>query len=44
MMLGVTRQTLSLEIKALAASGAVSLSYGRIVIESEQALNKFGEA
>ena len=42
MMLGVTRQTLSLELKALAASGAVSLSYGRIVIESEQTLRDLG--
>lgn len=43
MMLGVTRQTLSLELKALATAGAISLSYGRIAIESEQALSAFGE-
>ncbi|NUA30586.1 Crp/Fnr family transcriptional regulator [Cupriavidus basilensis] len=44
MMLGLTRQTLSLELKALAATGALSLSYGRIVIESEQTLSALGEA
>jgi CRP-like cAMP-binding protein len=44
MMLGVTRQTLSLELKALAASGAISLSYGRVVIESEQVLSELGDA
>lgn len=43
MMLGVTRQTLSLELKALAASGALSLSYGRIVIEAKQILAALGE-
>lgn len=43
MMLGITRQTLSLELKGLASTGALSLSYGRIVIESEQALNVLGE-
>jgi CRP-like cAMP-binding protein len=44
MMLGITRQTLSLELKALASTGALSLSYGRIVIESEQVLRAFSEA
>jgi CRP-like cAMP-binding protein len=44
MMLGVTRQTMALELKAIAAAGAVSLSYGRIVIESEEALRQIGEA
>ncbi|MDM0091546.1 MULTISPECIES: hypothetical protein [Comamonadaceae] len=38
MMLGLTRQTLALELKALAATGAISLPYGRVVIESEPAL------
>ena len=38
MMLGITRQTLSLELKALAAEGAVALSYGRIDITSAQKL------
>lgn len=38
MMLGVTRQTLALELKALAATGAISLTYGRIVIASEASL------
>ena len=43
MMLGITRQTLSLELKALAATGALSLSYGRIAIESEQTLSALSE-
>ncbi|MDM0087993.1 MULTISPECIES: helix-turn-helix domain-containing protein [unclassified Variovorax] len=43
MMLGLTRQTLFLELKALAAAGALSLSYGRIVIESEEKLRMIGE-
>lgn len=34
MMLGVSRQTLSKELKALVAQGAVSLGYGRIAIAS----------
>ena len=34
MMLGITRQTLSKELKALAALGAVELRYRRIVIAS----------
>lgn len=38
MMLGLTRQTLALELRALAATGAISLTYGRVVIESEPAL------
>lgn len=44
MMLGLTRQTLSLELKALAAAGAISLSYGRIVIESEPVLHALSKA
>jgi CRP-like cAMP-binding protein len=44
MMLGITRQTLSLELKALAAAGALSLSYGRIIVESEQTLKAIGDA
>lgn len=43
MMLGLTRQTLSLELKALAATGAVSLSYGRILIESETKLHEVSQ-
>lgn len=43
MMLGLTRQTLSLELKALAATGAVSLSYGRIVVESDVLLQALSE-
>jgi CRP-like cAMP-binding protein len=38
MMLGVSRQTLSGELKALAARGALSLGYGRITIVSFAAL------
>lgn len=33
MMLGITRQTLSKELKGLVAAGAISLGYGRIEIE-----------
>lgn len=44
MMLGVTRQTLALELKGIAGTGALSLSYGRIVIESEDALREISEA
>jgi CRP-like cAMP-binding protein len=44
MMLGVTRQTMALELKAIAATGAVSLSYGRIVIESEDTLRQISGA
>lgn len=44
MMLGVTRQTLALELKSIAAAGALSLSYGRIVIEWEDALRAISEA
>ncbi len=38
MMLGVTRQTLSKELNALAAEGAIALGYGRIDILSVEAL------
>jgi CRP/FNR family cyclic AMP-dependent transcriptional regulator len=41
MMLGITRQTLALELKALAAGGAIAIRYGRIEIESLQRLNEF---
>jgi len=34
MMLGITRQTLALELKALAAGGAIRVGYGRIEILS----------
>lgn len=43
MMLGLTRQTMALELKALAATGAISLNYGRVVIESESLLRAIGE-
>lgn len=39
MMLGITRQTLALELKALAAEGAIALSYGRITITSVHKLS-----
>jgi CRP-like cAMP-binding protein len=38
MMLGVTRQTLSKELNALAATGAVVLGYGRIALASPESL------
>jgi len=41
MMLGITRQTLSKELKALAARGAISLGYRRIEIVS---LDRLGSA
>jgi CRP/FNR family cyclic AMP-dependent transcriptional regulator len=40
MMLGVTRQTLSKELKALVQAGAVQLGYGRIEIASVAKLEK----
>ncbi|RKE39901.1 CRP-like cAMP-binding protein [Paraburkholderia sp. BL23I1N1] len=43
MMLGITRQTLGLELKAMAAKGAISLRYGRIEILSKEILQKFTE-
>lgn len=42
MMLGITRQTLSKELKALVSGGAVVQGYGRIVIASIAALEKQG--
>ena len=44
MMLGITRQTLSKELKALAAHGAITLGYGRIGIESPALLERLGSA
>jgi CRP-like cAMP-binding protein len=38
MMLGVTRQTLALELKAMAAEGAVILKYGQVQIASLEKL------
>ncbi len=40
MMLGVTRQTLSKELNALAGEGVVSLGYGRIELLSLDALQR----
>lgn len=42
MMLGITRQTLSKELKALVAEGAVVLGYGRIEIASAAKLERLG--
>jgi CRP/FNR family transcriptional regulator, cyclic AMP receptor protein len=42
MMLGITRQTLSKELKALTGHGAIRLGYGRISIESPALLEKLG--
>jgi CRP/FNR family transcriptional regulator, cyclic AMP receptor protein len=44
MMLGITRQTLSKELKALAGKGAIRLGYGRIEIESLALLESLGSA
>ncbi|ANB74595.1 Crp/Fnr family transcriptional regulator [Paraburkholderia phytofirmans OLGA172] len=43
MMLGITRPTLALELKAMSAKGAIALSYGRINILSEELLLTFQE-
>ena len=40
MMLGITRQTLSRELNALAKEGMIALSYGRIQLLSFDALEK----
>lgn len=42
MMLGVSRQTLSKELQALAQAGAVSLGYGKIAIASASLLEQLG--
>lgn len=42
MMLGITRQTLSKELKLLVEAGAVALGYGRIEIASVAVLEKMG--
>lgn len=42
MMLGVSRQTLSKELQALAREGAIELGYGRIAIASVDLLEKSG--
>ena len=42
MMLGITRQTLSKELKALVSEGAVVLGYGRIEIASSTTLERLG--
>jgi CRP-like cAMP-binding protein len=40
-MLGITRQTLSLELKAMVTAGAIALGYGRIDILSAEILKSF---
>lgn len=42
MMLGITRQTLSKELKALAAQGALALRYGRMEVVSMEKLEALG--
>jgi CRP/FNR family transcriptional regulator, cyclic AMP receptor protein len=42
MMLGITRQTLSKELKLLAGQGAITLGYGRIDIELPGLLERLG--
>ncbi|MDB5827823.1 MAG: Crp/Fnr family transcriptional regulator [Variovorax sp.] len=44
MMLGVTRQTLSKELNALARDRVIGLGYGRIEIRSQEALQRLGSA
>jgi CRP/FNR family cyclic AMP-dependent transcriptional regulator len=44
MMLGISRQTLSKELKALVGQGAISLGYGRIEIKSSALLERLGSA
>lgn len=44
MMLGITRQTLSKELKALVAAGALTLRYGRIEVCSTAALQREAQA
>jgi CRP/FNR family transcriptional regulator, cyclic AMP receptor protein len=41
-MLGITRQTLSKELKALVAGGAIVLGYRSIEINSAAALERLG--
>ncbi len=43
MMLGISRQTLSLELKEMAAQGAVSLRYGHVEIVSMDVLKSFDD-
>jgi DNA-binding MarR family transcriptional regulator len=42
MMLGVTRQTLSKEVKAMEEAGAIALGYRRIEIASVGLLERLG--
>jgi CRP-like cAMP-binding protein len=42
MMLGVTRQTLSKELNALAREGVIALGYGRIDLLSPASLQRLG--
>jgi CRP/FNR family cyclic AMP-dependent transcriptional regulator len=44
MMLGISRQTLNKELKALAGKGAIRLGYRRIEIESTALLERLGTA
>ena len=44
MMLGITRQTLSKELNALAEDGVIALGYGRIELRSLEALQRLGGA
>jgi CRP-like cAMP-binding protein len=44
MMLGVTRQTLSKELNALARDGVIALGYGRIELLSLDALHRLGSS
>ncbi|MEB0233310.1 helix-turn-helix domain-containing protein [Undibacterium sp. 10I3] len=44
MMLGVTRQTLSKELNALAKDRVIGSGYGRIELRSLEALQRLGSA
>jgi CRP-like cAMP-binding protein len=44
MMLGVTRQTLSKELNAMAGEGVIALGYGRIELLSIEALQQLGSS
>lgn len=42
-MIGVSRQTINKELKALERAGMVQLAYGRIVVRDAQRLRTVGE-
>ena len=42
-MIGVSRQTINKELKALECAGMVQLAYGRIVVRDAQRLRTVGD-